>query len=33
MLIKILLLTILMGSIALSAHMAAWADVAKRKSS
>jgi hypothetical protein len=33
MLIKILLLTILVGSIAVSAHMPAWADVAKRKSS
>jgi hypothetical protein len=33
MLIKILLLTILMGSIALSAHMSAWGDLAKRKSS
>ena len=32
MLIKILLLTILVGSIAVSAHMPAWADLAKRKS-
>ena len=31
MLIKILLLTILVGSIALSAHIPAWADLAKRK--
>jgi hypothetical protein len=33
MLIKILLLTILVGSIALSAHRPAWGDLAKRKSS
>jgi len=33
MLIKILLLTILVGSIALSAHIPAWGDLAKRKSS
>jgi hypothetical protein len=33
MLIKILLLMILVGSIAASAHMPAWADLAKRKSS
>jgi hypothetical protein len=33
MLIKILLLTILMGSIALSAHINAWGGLAKRKSS
>jgi hypothetical protein len=33
MLIKILLLTILMSCIAVSAHMPAWADLAKRKSS
>jgi len=31
MLIKILLLAILVGSIALSAHFPAWADLAKRK--
>jgi hypothetical protein len=31
MLIKILLLTILIGAIALSAHMSAWGDLAKRK--
>jgi hypothetical protein len=33
MLIKILLLTILVGSIALSAHIPAWGDLAKRKGS
>jgi len=31
MLIKILLLTILVGSIAVSSHIPAWADLAKRK--
>jgi hypothetical protein len=33
MLIKILLLTILVGSIAVSPHIPAWADLAKRKGS
>jgi hypothetical protein len=31
MLIKILLLTILMGSIAISPHISAWGGLAKRK--
>jgi hypothetical protein len=33
MLIKILLLTILMGAIAAGAHVPHWADIAKRKNS